>query len=140
MELLAEVDVLVPNRGELAGLAGADVASTLEEVEAQARAIRGLAVVVTLGREGALVVEPGQSTHVPAPEVEAVDTTVAGDAFCGALADALVGGRGLADAVRWAVRAAAITCTRLGAQASLPRREDKALVGATGHGEGGGRP
>jgi ribokinase len=140
-ELLAGIDVLVPNRGELARLAGADVAATLEEVEAQAVGLRGPPVVVTLGSEGALVVESDGVAHVPAPRVGAVDTTAAGDAFCGALADALVGGQSLVDAARWAVRAAAITCTRPGAQASLPRRDDvEALAAATGQGEGGGQP
>jgi ribokinase len=137
-ELLSEVDVLVPNRLELAGLVGGAVPATLDEVEAMARALGRPAVVVTLGPDGALVVETEESAHVLAPEVEAVDTTAAGDSFCGALADALVRGQALADAVGWAVRAAAITCTRPGAQASLPTREEvEALVGSTHMGKSG---
>jgi ribokinase len=123
-ELMAEVDVLVPNLGELATLAGAVQATSLEEVEAQAKSVGVGAVVVTLGSDGALVLDRQGTTHVPAPQVEAVDTTAAGDAFCGALADALVRGQGLAEAARWAVHAAAIACTRPGAQASLPTREE----------------
>jgi ribokinase len=76
--------------------------------------------VVTLGTDGALVVEDGRSSHVPAVPVRPVDTTAAGDAFCGGLADALAGGATLKDAARWAVRVAAAACLREGAQASLP--------------------
>lgn len=131
-DLLAEVDVLVPNRVELAGLLGEDEPPrSLDRVEAMARAAGGRSVVVTLDAEGALVVDGDAALHVPAPQVEAVDTTAAGDSFCGALADALVRGQPLVEAVEWAVRAAAITCTRRGAQASLPRRDEvEALAGA----------
>jgi ribokinase len=78
------------------------------------------AVVVTLGADGALVVEHGQASHVPAVPVTAVDTTAAGDAFCGGLADALATGATLQDAARRAVRVAAAACLHRGAQASLP--------------------
>lgn len=124
-ELLAAVDVLVPNRSELGGLAGVLAPASLGEVEQLAQSIEGPgAVVVTLGDEGALVVERGSSTHVPAPAVEAVDATGAGDCFCGALADALARRAPLEDAVRFAVRAAALSTTRPGAQASMPSREE----------------
>jgi ribokinase len=56
--------------------------------------------------------------------VEAVDTTGAGDAFCGALVQALAEGAALVEAARWAARAAAVSVTRLGAQGGMPRRED----------------
>ncbi len=111
-ELLARVDVLVPNRGELAALAGRDgdpgqLAAELDGVGA---------VVVTLGADGALVVDGGRVEHVPAPVVDAVDTTGAGDAFCGALAAALVGGAALVEAARDAVAFAADSVTRPGAR------------------------
>jgi ribokinase len=77
-------------------------------------------VVVTLGADGALVVEDDQASHVPAVPVRAVDTTAAGDAFCGGLADALAAGASLEDAARRAARVAAAACRRPGAQASLP--------------------
>ncbi len=79
--------------------------------------------MVTLGAGGAVVVTGGSAEHIPAPAVTAVDPTAAGDAFCGGLADALVRGESLSDAVRWAVRCGASAATRWGAQASLPTRE-----------------
>lgn len=122
--LLSEVDVLVPNRSELAFLAGAPESTTLEEAAAQATTLDGPgAVVVTLGAEGALVVHQGRTTHVPATEVDAVDATGAGDAFCGALADGLARGASLEDATRWAVRVAGLSTTRWGAQSGMPTRE-----------------
>lgn len=125
-ELLSAVDVLVPNLGELATLAGAESQSVRAEDAAElAGRLEGPgAVVVTLGAGGALVVQDGQTVHVPAPVVDAVDTTAAGDAFCAALADGLVRDLSLVDAATWAVRVAARTVTRAGAQQSLPRRED----------------
>jgi ribokinase len=119
-ELLGEVDVLVPNRVELAQLAAAPAPGTVEEAAELAGRLPSRAVVVTLGADGALVVEQGHASHVPAVPVRPVDTTAAGDAFCGGLADALAGGAALQDAARWAVRVAAAACTRPGAQASLP--------------------
>jgi ribokinase len=119
-KLLEEVDVLVPNRVELAQLAAAPVPGTVEEATRLAGRLPARAVVVTLGADGALVVEHGHASHVPAVPVRPVDTTAAGDAFCGGLADALAAGAALQDAAGWAVRVAAAACTRPGAQASLP--------------------
>ena len=79
-------------------------------------------MVVTLGTEGALVVHNDHTTHIPAIDVEAVDATGAGDAFCGALADALARGQSLTDATHWAVRVAGISTTRWGAQSGMPTR------------------
>jgi ribokinase len=118
--LAAPVDVLVPNRGELEALAG-----RAGDPVALARSLAGArAVVVTLGAEGAVVVERERLERVAAPRVDAVDTTGAGDAFCGALAQALAEGAALVEAARWAVRAAAASVTRPGAQGGLPRRGD----------------
>ncbi|MFE2108089.1 ribokinase [Kitasatospora sp. NPDC059463] len=122
--VLAAVDVLVPNLGELASLLGAArPAGPREARELLERAVLPCrAVVVTLGADGALLREahgPGV-THVPAPRVEAVDTVGAGDTFCGALADSLGRGTALAAAVGRAVRAASHAVTGLGAQSSMP--------------------
>jgi ribokinase len=109
-EILARVDVLVPNRGELAALAGRDGDPT-----DLARVVGG-AVVVTLGAEGALVVDQERAQRIAAPVVEVVDTTGAGDAFCGALAAALADGADLREAARQAVAYAAQSVTRPGAR------------------------
>ena len=77
---------------------------------------------------GALVVDRGECLLVPAPDIDPVDTTAAGDAFCGAMAEALARGESLEVAVAWAVAAGAITATRLGAQASLPTAAEVAAL------------
>ncbi|WFE21498.1 ribokinase [Solwaraspora sp. WMMD937] len=134
---LARVDVLVPNRGELAALAGAGAgpaaAGPSEDVAGLAAMARSLGtrgpVVVTLGVDGALVVTADREHLVPAEQVDAVDATGAGDTFCAALADALLDGAAIDDAARWASRAAAVTVTRPGAMASAPRRAEVLAVG-----------
>ncbi|MEU2615085.1 ribokinase [Micromonospora sp. NPDC007271] len=132
-ELLSRVDVLVPNRGELAQLCAAALPVTVDEVAALARTLPCAAVVVTLGGDGALVVDGDTVRHLTPPAVTAVDTTGAGDCFCGALADALADGRPLVDAAEFAVRAAALSVTAAGAQASMPSREQVlALAASTG--------
>ena len=118
--LLSRVDILVPNQTELATLAGHDGPINAEIAARLAPTLPSPAVVVTLGADGALVVDRGVATHVPAPPVTPVDTTAAGDSFCGALADALVRGETLTDATQWAVRVGAATTQRPGAQPSLP--------------------
>ncbi|MCZ2827710.1 ribokinase [Modestobacter sp. VKM Ac-2986] len=120
-ELLARVDVLVPNEHELVRLAGAEPgARTPADV---ADLARGLApsVVVTLGARGALVVTgDGLPLLQAPPPVTPVDTTGAGDCFCGALSSALDRGLPLPDAVRYAVTAAALSTTGPGARGALP--------------------
>lgn len=124
-EVLERVDVLVPNATELARLAGTAVpTSPTEALDAAHGLVGPAAVVVTLGALGAVVVHDGEGVHVAAPVIDPVDPTAAGDAFCGGLADALVRGESLQDAVRWAVRCGAVAATRWGAQASLPTTED----------------
>ena len=132
-ELLGRIDVLVPNRVELARLAGGPVPQTVDDAVRLAGRLAARAVVVTLGADGVLVVEDGQDGHVPAVPIRPVDTTAAGDAFCGGLADALAGGASLQEAARRAVRVAAAACLRPGAQASLPTPADlEALPGPAG--------
>lgn len=122
-ELLSLVDVLVANRTELARLADDTEAHAESAIIAQAQKIRGPgAVVVTVGAAGAIVVEGGEGVVVPAPRVESVDTTGAGDAFCGGLADALARGESLHAAVEWAVAVGAAATTMVGAQTALPER------------------
>jgi ribokinase len=122
-DLLDRVDVLVPNEHELTALAG-EPAREREpaELAALARAVSRRTVVVTVGARGALLVpDDGSPALLQAPPpVAPVDTTGAGDCFSGALGQALAAGRSLADAVRWAVTAAALSTTGPGARGALP--------------------
>ena len=126
LDFLDFVDYLTPNAGEaarLSGLPGEDDAA-MGRAAAALRRHGARCVVVTLGDRGVLVCGEDEPRHVPAPRVAAIDTTAAGDAFNGALAVALTEGRELTAALRFANAAAAIACTRRGAQASLPTRDE----------------
>lgn len=125
-------DVVSPNQGEAEALTGVRVVGV--EDAARAASImheRGARrVVIKLGDRGALASEAGgASLHVPAPPVQVVDTTAAGDAFTAALAVALVEGQSLFEATRFACAAGSLATTRPGAQDAMPsRREVDELV------------
>ncbi|HIQ05447.1 MAG TPA: ribokinase, partial [Anaerolineae bacterium] len=126
-ELLQLSDICAPNETETETLTGMTV-GTLEEVEKAAQALltRGpRSVIITLGERGALLVDHENGTvFEPAIEVDAVDTTGAGDAFIGSLAYFLAEGRSLREAVRRANAAAAISVTKIGTQVSFPTRDE----------------
>lgn len=116
--LLASVQILVPNRNELGQLVGREEPATLDDVDTcvGALAFPGT-LIVTLGADGAMVYFPGGGRqHLPAPQVSPLDTSGAGDAFCGALAAALAAGHTVADAAAWAVRVASRGTQLPGAQ------------------------
>lgn len=81
-------------------------------------------VIITLGSKGAFVVSKTEKVSVPAFQVNAVDTTAAGDTFCGALAVAITEGKNLKESLQFASAAAAISVTRMGAQPSAPNRRE----------------
>ncbi|MBP6851043.1 MAG: ribokinase [Rhodoferax sp.] len=114
-DLLAQVDVLVVNQGELAVVADCQgsVAECLERLQVPV-------VVVTLGSHGCLARAGTQTLVQAAFAVTPVDTTGAGDTFCGVLVAALDRGEPLQAALRQASAAAALACTRAGAQSSIP--------------------
>ncbi len=123
--LLSAADPLVVNEHEARQLSGLGDGSPGR----WARVLRergARSVVVTLGGEGALVLEAqaAEPVAVPGVEAEVVDTTGAGDAFTGALATRLARGASLPDAVRFAVRVGAAAVTREGAQSSYPTAEE----------------
>lgn len=122
--LLAQVDYLVVNEIEAGLLAG--MAAARPEDTARALLPRGAkAVVVTLGAEGSLLVSrDGASVAAPPFAVQAVDTTAAGDGFVGAFAVALAAGMPPGQALRWGNAAGALAVTRVGAQPSLPTRQE----------------
>jgi len=81
-------------------------------------------VIITLGAGGSIVASEAGVVHVPAFTVDAVDTTAAGDTYCGCLAVALGEGLELAEAVRFASAGAALSVQKLGAQPSTPHRRE----------------
>jgi ribokinase len=129
-ELLGALDVIVPNEGEAARLSGLAVDDD-ESVERAGRALLATgprAANVTLGARGARLITRDGSEHIPAPRVTALDTTGAGDAFCGGLAYALARGDATAAAARYAAHVAALSVTRRGAQESMPSGDEVAAV------------
>ncbi len=130
-EMLKQLHVLVVNETEASLLSGQKVES-LDD----ARIVGGVLhdqgitnVVITLGSQGAILVtsdEHGKTSivHCPAPNVQVVDTTAAGDCFVGALTVALMEGQPPEEALRFAVYAGALKVTRFGAQSGLPTRAE----------------
>jgi ribokinase len=114
--LLPLIDLVAPNETEAASLTatGDPVAAAQCLLRQGARA-----VLVTLGSQGAYYRDAHKALYCPAVQVQAVDTTAAGDAYIGALAAALAEGRAIADALGFAAAAAGLAVTRLGAQPSL---------------------
>lgn len=125
----AALDLLIVNEHEARDLAGEAAAPTDPVDAAEYLAVTLLsrvpAVVVTLGGAGCLVAQRDSApVRVPAPRVDAVDTTGAGDTFCGVLAAALAGGSTLVDAARTASFAGALAVTRPGAQDAVPTADE----------------
>ena len=117
---------LIPNQTELALLSGMPVGSTGEAVAA-ARALiaRGIErVIVTLGADGALLVDAASLHHVPSIAVDAVDTTGAGDAFIGSFIHHLAAGAEVSAAIEAGVRYAADSVTKRGTQSSYATRDE----------------
>lgn len=136
-ELLANVDILIPNESELSLLTGLPV-NDISSAERAAQEVlkQGVkTVIVTLGSKGALLVTGEQATQVDTYKVNVVDTTAAGDAFIGGFAANLLesGGKpsdiqqraaGLHKAVRYGCACGALATTKFGAQPSLPTKNE----------------
>jgi ribokinase len=133
------VDLLIPNEVEAAILCDKPTGSLR-----QARVAVNLLyeqgyrmVVLTLGKRGVIYRDANGLGHAPALKVEAIDATAAGDTFVGYLACALAEGRSLAEAVRLANAAAALSVTRIGAQSSIPQRHEvRGFIAQTGKARG----
>jgi ribokinase len=124
-DLLETLDPLVVNEHEAAFLLGRGVEGVDGALSAapELLSLGPRSVVITLGAAGAVVADEESATHLPAPEVDVVDTTGAGDAFVGALAVKLARGASLEEAASYAVRAGAAAVTKEGAQGALPTPE-----------------
>ena len=119
--LLDAVDLLVPNETELALLVGRPVdPDSIDDIGSAAASLGVERVVVTLGSKGAVVIANNVVTRVDSPNIDAIDTTGAGDAFRSALAVGLAAGTDLVSAAQVAARVGAATALRFGAQPSLP--------------------
>ena len=123
---ISKVNILVLNEVEAGFLAGMEVKSDQDAELAATKLVEmGVEkVIITLGSKGAFILTKSEKVSVPAFKVEAVDTTAAGDTFCGSLAVALVEGKSMEEALRFASAAAAISVTRMGAQPSAPWRKE----------------
>lgn len=128
LEDFADVDTLVVNETEAEDIASQlGQSASASEPDALLKALRNLGpkqIIITLGGDGVLAAQGTETFRLPAFKVDVVDTTAAGDTFCGTLAVAMVEGKALPDALRFASAAAAIAVTRLGAQPSCPTRAE----------------
>lgn len=125
-ELLRNVSLIIPNQTESAALTGMSI-SDYESAGKAAEAFRAMGIkdtIITLGSKGSLVCTGEGQTWVPARKVEAVDTTAAGDTFCGAVCVGLAEGKTLVEAVEFATLASSYTVRKIGAQSSIPYRAE----------------
>ena len=122
----ASIDYLIPNESEASALSGLPVNSRVSAEAAANQLIAAGAgkVIVTLGAQGSLFADGARFDYFPAPKVEAIDTTAAGDTFVGAFAAALAAGKSEAEAISFGQVAAALSVTRAGAQPSIPTLSD----------------
>lgn len=124
-DLLKMVDILVVNETEGEKVSGQSIAVVGEEGVIDSLMTMGArTVILTLGKRGCIVKNYTVSKHIPAYDVDAVDTTAAGDTFCGAVVAGLSKGKDLVEAVKFATAASAICVMRMGAQPSIPGEEE----------------
>lgn len=123
-ELLENVDILIPNRTELELISGMPCSASVTAAVERMGSLGVPLLVITLGSAGAMICRDGEATLVPSFKVMAVDTTAAGDTFCGGLCVALSEGKSVDEAVLFGNLAASLTVTRAGAQQAIPRRAE----------------
>ncbi len=125
-QTLSKLYLITPNQTEAQTLTGIEVKDeATASLAAQVLCSRGVGrVVITMGNLGAYLYEEGRGEIIEARKVAAVDTTAAGDVYNGALCAALAEGKSLREALTFATKASAISVTRVGAQPSVPTREE----------------
>lgn len=125
-EMLNMIDYIIPNETELMKLSQVE-SSDLESIKEGAKVLlaKGVKnVIVTMGERGCLFVNEKTTDHYPTRQVDAVDSTAAGDCFCGAFIVGLAEGKTVCEAIKLANTASSIVVTRKGAQSSIPTREE----------------
>lgn len=125
-QLLRLIDIITPNETEAEWLTGIAVQNDYSAAQAaQWLHDKGVGIVIiTLGQRGAWVSEQGQGFLSAGYQVDATDTTAAGDTFNGALISELLLGSSMKQALNYAHAAAALSVTRVGAQSSIPQRDE----------------
>jgi ribokinase len=125
-EIYQYLSLIIPNQTEIALMTGIQA----NDEEGAANAVKALQskgtkdVIVTMGSKGSMVYHDGQATFVPSKKVNAVDTTAAGDTYCGGLCVALAEGKDIIEAAKFATASSALTVQKRGAQDSIPYRKD----------------
>jgi len=125
-EIYRYLSLIIPNQTEIALMTGIEA----RDEEGAAKAVEALRdkgvkdVIVTMGSKGSMVYHEGKATFVPSQKVNAVDTTAAGDTYCGGLCVALSEDKDIIEAARFATAASALTVQKQGAQESIPYRKD----------------
>lgn len=128
-EIYQYLSLIIPNQTEIALMTGIEA----NDEEGAAEAVKALQskgtkdVIVTMGSKGSMVYHEGQATFVPSKKVNAVDTTAAGDTYCGGLCVALSEGKNIIEAAQFATASSALTVQKRGAQDSIPYRKDVIL-------------
>ena len=125
-EIFKYISLFIPNETELTTFSGIEVSDEQTAISA-AKAMNGKGVgkvIVTMGSKGSLLWDGIESKTIKAHKVKAVDTTAAGDTYCGALCVALSEGKPLYEAIEFATSASALTVQKMGAQDSIPYRKD----------------
>lgn len=120
-ELMSIIDILVVNESEAQYISNSLIEEgNIDQIAQKLRDAGAKAVIITLGHKGSYLKTDSEAYFIPSYPVNAIDTTAAGDVFCGALAVACINGCISSDALRFASAAAAIAVTRIGAQPSIP--------------------
>lgn len=125
-EIFQYISLLIPNETELASFSGMPVHDVPTAVAAaDVLFAKGVGkMIVTMGSKGSLILDGGEPRFIQARRVKAVDTTGAGDTYCGALCVAIAEGKTLLEAAEFASAVSALSVTKMGAQTAMPKRAE----------------
>ena len=125
-EIYKNLYLIIPNQGETTMLTGIEVKDDKTAIlGAKSFWEKGVKrTIITMGSKGSMLYDDGKDMFIPAKKVKAIDTTAAGDTFCGAVCVALAEGKSLKEAAEFATAASSITVQRMGAQDSIPTRKE----------------